>query len=241
MSPSGQDWCPGRCVAGLHPSPPAVIALTEAGHTAAPDMVGVERVPGTDTLWDFRFDRAVTSARADGFVLYRRDGHPEQASTVVRPSPDVVRALVPDTDDAAEQHVLAAALPGAALGLDSTSTPSTLGTSAVGDFMRAPGRTTGPDLLAASLDVQGRLLTLTFDEPVDDDVPIDPSQFQFVLADGRRAALQHHVETRGGDVLFLARSGSEVPARIVVSRHAVRGMAGASSPPGSVDVAVPGQ
>jgi hypothetical protein len=57
-------------------TPPGATSVRAEGATAVPDLVDVTPVPATDTLWDFRFDEPVASARADLFVLVRGDARP---------------------------------------------------------------------------------------------------------------------------------------------------------------------
>jgi hypothetical protein len=216
-------------------STPAARDVRAEERTAAPDLVQVERVPGSDVLWDFRFDEAVEEPVPERFALYAEDASPSFATAVTRPSPTVVRAVVPGVDDATAEQVLAVAEPGAVRDIGAATTLSTLGTIAIGNFDVRPGRTTGPDLLSATIDTHGGLLTLEFDEALEDDVRPSPSSVRLVLPGGDRVAARSVVEITGNRAIFLVPGTvARATKRVVVEPGAVRGRDGEASAPGSV-------
>lgn len=215
-------------------SPPAAKDVVPGQGTAAPDLVDVRRVPRSDVLWDFVFDEAVQAPVPSGFSLLAADASTSPGTATARPATDTVRVLLPGVDDVADDQVLAAAAEGAVRGLGSGGARSTLGVARLGSFVAEPGRTTGPDLLEARLDARTGTLQLLFDEPLDDDAPVNPSAVQLVLPDGRILAARTFVQVTGARaVLWVDSTVAEAAARVVVARGAVRGRAGEPSAPGS--------
>lgn len=217
------------------PSTPAAKDLQQQRGTVAPDLVQVQQVPGTDVLWDFTFDEPVNRAVPGRFALFAQDASASAGTVATRPSPRVVRVLLPGVDDAASEQVLAVAGPAAVRDIGTGSAPSTLGVVRVGSYDAEPGRTTGPDLLAAQLDVRSGVLRLRFDEPLQDDVLPAPGTVRLVLPGGRRVAAIAAAEVLGDEAVFLVPpTAAEVAGRLLVDRGAVRGRDGERSAPGSV-------
>jgi len=214
---------------------PGVEVLRPAEGTKTPNLVQVERVGGTDTLWEFTFDEAVRDAVSSRFVLYGQDATPSFGTAVTRPRPDVVRVVIPGVDDAASEQVLAVAVPSAVRDVGIGQAGSTMGVIAIGRYDAAPGRTTGPDLLCARLDAPGGVLRLKFDEQLERRVLPSPTAVRVVLPGGQRVDATALVEVTGRQAIFLVPSeAAEVAGRVVIEAGALRGRDGEASAPGSV-------
>jgi hypothetical protein len=213
-------------------SPPGVEVLQPEG-TTTPELVDVEPVAGSDVLFDFTFDGAVGQSVPSRFVLYRPDATPLRAVAVVRPGPAVVRALVPDAEGA--RVVLAAAETAAVRDLGTGAAPNEVGVAGLAAFRAVAGRTTGPDLVSARLGASDSLLTLVFDQPLEDDTDaVNRLGIVLVLADGRQVPTERLAQVRGREVILLVEPAAAAAARrVVASRGAVTGAGGERSAPAS--------
>ena len=140
------------------------------GRTRRPDLTRAT-MTAADTQYAYSFDENVSAgADASDFVLYTDTGQEIAGESVIVDGRRVLVTFPRATEDYDSGEIVLAAVD------PDTGTPSgdrgeaaTLGAAAIGSRTTRPGRTTGPDLISISADAGRRLLTLTFDERVDDE------------------------------------------------------------------------
>lgn len=206
--------------------------------TSAPDLVGIARVPDSDTQFDYTFDGEVVEGDAGAFVIYAQDGTAYPADSLTRPSAVVVRANFPDIEEFPAEIILATSGQGAATALDEGETPSTVGAATVGGGEQGDGAldsTSGPDLVGAALDATTGEATFTFDEEVDDDTDVDPGAFSVINESGDLTTASAFIEVRGTDVVVsFDESDVESGVGLTVNSEAVQDFEGNPNTVGTV-------
>jgi hypothetical protein len=174
--------------------------------TAVPDLVSVKRAAGEGGQYDFRFDEAVQREQADRFILYTSDGQELTASSVTRPSPEIVRATFSEAMDFSGKIARAAVHSDAVVSLNSGARGNTIGAASLagGD---AGGPTSGPDLMGVTLDAETGQATFTFDATLEED-GVQAGSFFLITDSGSVSA--------GRDVVNVTGEGGVTGNEVVV-------------------------
>ena len=156
-----------------------------AGATSLPRLISTTPVAGMPTQLDFHFNRAVDQGDLGAFAAYSEVGTAYKADSLSRPSAQVVRVTFPEIRDFSNQIVMGAVDSGAVNALDAAGEQNAIATAPVRSSHVALGTTSGPDLVATSLDRATGEVTFTFDKTLDDDVVVDPSAFSIITVSNR--------------------------------------------------------
>jgi hypothetical protein len=141
------------------------------GRTGLPDLVGVSRSPA-DTEYNYTFDDNLSGGVDGGdFVLYTDDGTAIAGDAAAVDGRTVHVTFPRAIEDYDAAHIVLAAVDdGAGTATDGGHGAAiTPGVTALGSHRTRPGHTTGPDLLRIAPHPGDQLMTLTFDERVDDE------------------------------------------------------------------------
>lgn len=166
------------------------------GATAVPDLVTVKRAGTAGSQYDFRFDEAVQNEMLDKFMLFTTDGEPLAASSVSRPTPEIVRATFSSAADFQGKIARAVVARGAVESLTAQGSASTIGAAALPRAGNGSGPTSGPDLLEVTLDSATGQATYRFDATLmGEDVQAD--NFFIVSDSGTVTAARDLVDVTG--------------------------------------------
>lgn len=166
------------------------------GATEVPDLVSVKRAGGNGSQYDFRFDEAVQREDASKFLLYTSDAQRLAASSVSRPSPEIVRATFSQAMDFPEKLARAAVDAQAVVSLNASTSGNTIGAAAL-PRGAGSGPTSGPDLVEVNVDAQTGEATFVFDATLEES-GVEAASFFLVTDSGRVSAARDVVNVGGG-------------------------------------------
>jgi hypothetical protein len=159
---------------------PSVLSAI-GGTTGAPDLLSATTVGRTSV--DLTFDEPVVVDRLPRIGVVLDDGELTASTSFVRTSPTVVRVSFRSLQD--QPHAIAAVTVGSgavrALSLDAT--PATVAMVQIGPVPDA-GRTARPDPVSVGIDADSGLVTVVFDEPLDEH-RVDPARVHLLTSGGR--------------------------------------------------------
>lgn len=164
--------------------------------TVVPDLVSVKRTDSSGSQYDFRFDEPVQREDASKFVLYTSDAQRLAASSVTRPSPDIVRATFARAMDFPQKIARAAVADKAVVSLNSSMPGNTIGAASLPRAGSGTGPTSGPDLLEVTLEPSTGQATFVFDATLKDD-RVQAGNFFLVTDSGAVSAARDIVNVGG--------------------------------------------
>ena len=178
--------------------------------TSNPDLIGARKA-AAETQYHYTFDDNVWPRVAPAnFVLYTDNGTEIEGESAEVDGHEVHVTFPREIEDYDSGDIVLAAVnpqadtPNETDG-DGSGEPITSGAKAIGSQTTRRGRTTGPDLVSVSTDVAGRLMTLRFDERVDDDNDtIDASRIYIATDDDALVKANRIVEIEGETVYVKA-------------------------------------
>jgi hypothetical protein len=176
----------------------STLGASARSETAVPDLVSVKRAAGNGSQYDFRFDEAVQREDVAKFILYTSDGQRVTASSVTRPSPEIVRATFSDASDFTDKIARAAVAADAVASLNSGAPGNTIGAASLSGGAEGGGPTSGPDLLGVTVDADTGEATFTFDATLEED-GVQPGSFFLVSDSGTVTAARDVVSVGTGD------------------------------------------
>jgi hypothetical protein len=161
----------------LRPSVLSAIGST----TGAPDLLSATRVGRTSV--ELTFDEPVVVDRLDRIGAVLDDGELTTSTSFVKTSPTVVQVSFRSLQD--QPHALAALTvgSGAVRALSPDATPATVAMVQIGPVPDT-GRTARPDPVSVDIDADSGLVTVVFDEPLDEH-RVDPARIHLLTSGGR--------------------------------------------------------
>lgn len=211
--------------------------------TSVPDLVTAKRSGTAGSQFDFRFDDAVQGEKADKFLLFTTDGGPLAASSVSRPSPEIVRATFSSAADFQGKIARAAVVGGAVVSLTAQGSDSTIGAASLSRSANGSGPTSGPDLTDVTLDATTGQVSFIFDSTLKE-VGLKASDFFLVSDSGTVTAARDIVDVTGssdgvtGNQVVVLFDQDQAKAAVVasVNERAVADQSGEGNPAVSLDV-----
>ena len=210
--------------------------------TAVPDLVSVKRAAGGGSQYDFRFDEAVQREQGGKFVLYTSDMQKLTASSVTRPSAEIVRATFSKASDFTDKIARAAVADGAVASLNTGARSNTIGAASLPRGGEGAGPTSGPDLLDVTLDRETGQATFVFDATLEED-GIEAASFFLVTDSGNVRAARDVVSVGTGEgvtgnsvVVLFDEATAQAAGLASVNSDAVQDQSGERNPVTTVDV-----
>lgn len=211
------------------------------GATAVPDLVSVKRTGSGGAQYDFRFDEAVQREEVSKFFLYTTDAQRLNASSLTRPSPEIVRATFSKASDFQDKIARAAVADDAVVAVNASTPGNTIGAASLPRGAGA-GATSGPDLVDVTLNTDTGEATFVFDATLESD-SVQANNFFLITDSGSVSAARDIVTVGTGDgvtgnsvVLLFDEPSAQAAVFASVNGQAVSDQSGEQNPVVTVDV-----